>query len=332
MALSGSHGGSPSPDVCDVPAPSLSGPASALGSDGGSPSPDVCDVAAPSVITTVNDSSPSLITWDEASGTPAEQVKPAQVLASLAAGVRLFRSNDGRFFAQVPVGDRLEVFCLKSAGFRDWLIHGYLIYQPEPPSQVAIRRAIGMLEARARFDDDIPEVFIRTGRDGDGSAYFLDLGDASGRAIAIRDRGWIAVDRPDVHFRRPGGHGGWEPGTFLSTYTDNRKEATLTDLLDSPLGNALLQVASLIPEVSETPGKLHAKLTHIVGKKVAASADWPKTPGNFGNALRRLAPRLRLHGVSISFERRHEGRMIILKSERVPIAPAGDARAKTESS
>jgi hypothetical protein len=135
-------------------------------------------------------------------------VSPAQVLASLAAGVRLFRSNDGRFFAQVPVGDRLEVFGLKSAGFRDWLIRGYLIDQPAPPSEVAIRRAIGMLEARARFDADIPEVFIRTGRggDGEGSAYFLDLGDASGRAIAIRDRGWIAVDRPDVHFRRPGGH------------------------------------------------------------------------------------------------------------------------------
>ena len=63
---------------------------------------------------------------------------------------------------------------------------------------MAIRRAVGMLEARARFDADIPEVFIRTGRDGDGegSAYFVDLGDPSGRAIAIRDRGWLAVDRP----------------------------------------------------------------------------------------------------------------------------------------
>jgi hypothetical protein len=125
---------------------------------------------------------------------------------------------------------------------------------------------------------------------------------------------------------------GWEPGTFLSTYTDNRKEATLTDLLDSPLGNALLQIASVISEFSETPIKLYGKLTEIVGKKVAAWASWPKTAGNFGNELRRLAPQLRLHGVSISFERRHEGRMIILKSERVPIAPAGQARAKTESS
>jgi hypothetical protein len=84
-------------------------PASALGSHGGSPSRDGIDMAAPSVIATVDDSSPSLITSDEASGTPAEQVSPAQVLACLAAGARLFRSNDGRLFAQVPVGDRLEV-------------------------------------------------------------------------------------------------------------------------------------------------------------------------------------------------------------------------------
>jgi hypothetical protein len=117
-----------------VPAHSPSGAASALGSHGGSPSRDGIDVAVPSVITAVDDSSPCLITSDEASGTPAEQVSPDQVLASLAAGVRLFRSNDGRFFAQVPVGDRLEVFGLKSAGFRDWLIRGYLIDQPAPPS------------------------------------------------------------------------------------------------------------------------------------------------------------------------------------------------------
>ena len=36
-------------------------------------------------------------------------------------------------------------------------------------------------------------------------AYFLDLGDPSGRAVAIRDQGWSVVDRPGVHFRRPEG-------------------------------------------------------------------------------------------------------------------------------
>ena len=72
------------------------------------------------------------------------------------------------------------------------------------------------------------------------------------------------------------------------------------------------------------PLSLHAKLTEIVGKKVAASADWPKTSEKFGNELRRLAPQLRLHGMSVSFERRNEGRIITLTSERAPIEPPPD--------
>jgi hypothetical protein len=137
------------------------------------------------------------------------RAKPSsvQVLWRLASSVRLFRSADGRFCAQVPVGDRLEIYRLKSAAFCDWLIDRYLNYRSEPPSSWAICRVIGMLEARARFGTGIPEVFVRVGQAGDSgdSPYFLDLGDPSGRAIAIRDQGWRVVDRPDVHFRRPEG-------------------------------------------------------------------------------------------------------------------------------
>jgi hypothetical protein len=97
---------------------------------------------------------------------------------------------------------------VRQAGFRDWLIAGFLIYQPLPPSSWAIRRVVGMLEAKARFNTGIPDVFVRVGQDGDSgddgeSPYFLDLGDPSGRAISISDQGWCVVDRPAVHFRRP---------------------------------------------------------------------------------------------------------------------------------
>jgi hypothetical protein len=114
---------------------------------------------------------------------------------------------------------------------------------------------------------------------------------------------------------------GWGRETFLSTYTDNRKEATMTDLLNSPIASALLQVARRAPELSGAPGDLHAKLTEIAGKKVAASADWPKTTARFGQELRRLAPQLRLHGVNVSFERRHEGRIISLTSDHASTPP-----------
>ena len=105
------------------------------------------------------------------------------------------------------MGDRLEIFGLRSAAFRDWLIDGFLTDQPEPPSNWAIRRVIGMLEARARFSTGVPEVFVRVGQDGDAAepTYFIDLGDHTGRGVAIREKGWSIVDRPGIHFRRPKG-------------------------------------------------------------------------------------------------------------------------------
>ena len=87
---------------------------------------------------------------------------------------------------------------------RDLKLH--VSSQTEPPSSWAIRRVVGMLDAKARFTTGMPEVFVRVGQNGDGAdtAYFLDLGDRSGRAVAIRDQGWSVVDRPGVDFRRPG--------------------------------------------------------------------------------------------------------------------------------
>ena len=132
-----------------------------------------------------------------------------ETLLRLASSARLYRSADGRLHARVPVGDRYEIYGLNSSGFRNWLTEGYFLDRGEPPSQWAIRRVVSLLEARAQFDGGTPSVFIRVGRDQDAdgnvSAYFLDLGDPSGRAIKIRADGWTVVDRPDVHFRRPAG-------------------------------------------------------------------------------------------------------------------------------
>jgi hypothetical protein len=42
---------------------------------------------------------------------------------------------------------------------------------------------------------------------------------------------------------------------------------------------------------------------------------WPKTISMFGTELRRIAPQLRLHGISIGFERRGHDRIVTLKME-----------------
>ena len=62
---------------------------------------------------------------NETAGDLPEAEGTISVLLRLAAAARLYRSADGGIHVQVPVAGRNEIYGLKSAGFRDWLIDGY---------------------------------------------------------------------------------------------------------------------------------------------------------------------------------------------------------------
>ena len=130
-----------------------------------------------------------------------------QRLLRLAEGVRLFRADDGRLFARVPVGHRVEVHGLRSGAFRDWLIGEHFQEFGVLPPDGAIRRVIGALEAFARFGSGAPQVFIRVGGNSEmqEAGYYIDLGDVTGHAIHITAEGWSVCERPEVEFRRPDG-------------------------------------------------------------------------------------------------------------------------------
>jgi hypothetical protein len=137
---------------------------------------------------------------EESSGT-------LEILKRITASARLFRSIDGRAFAQVPVESRSEVYELRSAAFRDWLIGGYFRERQILPSEGFIRRLLGALEAFARFEGGTPPVFVRIGSDGESSnsRNYIDLGDQSGQAVEYSDAGWSIVEKPGVCFWRPDG-------------------------------------------------------------------------------------------------------------------------------
>jgi hypothetical protein len=67
---------------------------------------------------------------------------------------------------------------------------------------------------------------------------------------------------------------------------------------------------------------LYQAMSQIAGKKITAGARWPKSVHAFGNELRRIAPQVRLHGLSIKFERRSDGRLVILRSKGNPTSTA----------
>ena len=130
-----------------------------------------------------------------------------QRLLRLSGTARMFRAGDGRMFARVPVENRSETYGLKSGAFRNWLIDGHFRACGELPSDGAVRRVVGALEAFARCGGGGPSVFIRVGGDGksQGAGYYIDLSDSSDRAIEIGAGGWNVVEKPGVEFRRPDG-------------------------------------------------------------------------------------------------------------------------------
>ena len=106
---------------------------------------------------------------------------------------------------------------------------------------------------------------------------------------------------------------GWGAETFLSTYNTNRKEATEALLEDSLVATIMLTFVQKGINWSGTPHELYRTISKIGG--IAARSRWPKTVSLFGNELRRIAPQLRLHGLSVTFKRTRDARIVTLRSE-----------------
>jgi hypothetical protein len=110
---------------------------------------------------------------------------------------------------------------------------------------------------------------------------------------------------------------GWPEGSFVAAYRDNRQDATLTSLEDSVVAAALLSNAAWggLENWTLCASEMLSALARQVDPRVRASVRWPKTPRAFADELRRIAPQLRTVGISVTFTKAHEGRLITLHAE-----------------
>jgi hypothetical protein len=155
---------------------------------------------------------------------------------------------------------------------------------------------IGALEAFARFGGGAPAVFVRVAGDGksDGAAYITLTWEtqADGPSRSAREGGASSKRRAWI-FGGPNGscHCHCPAATVRSSYCGRTSNwyGTATELLQ--------------------------ELSKRVGKKVASSAGWPKSPGWLTNELRRIAPQLRINGLFVTFERIGGKRLIFVRNE-----------------
>jgi hypothetical protein len=141
------------------------------------------------------------ITQASQDGTPAP--KQADILISMSESTTLFRTPAGIGYADYDVNGHRETWPIRSAVFRRWLVHQFYKKQKSAPNNDALQQALATLEAKAHYEADERDVYIRVAELG-GKIY-LDLCDEAWRAVEIDAAGWRVITKPPVRFRRAPG-------------------------------------------------------------------------------------------------------------------------------
>jgi hypothetical protein len=127
----------------------------------------------------------------------------ADILIDLAQSAELFHTPDGTGFADLDINGHRETWPIRTKGFRRWLARRFFEATQGAPSSEALQSALNVIEAKAHFDAPERVVHIRVG--GLDDRLYLDLGDATWRAVEIDTMGWRVIDNPPVRFRRAAG-------------------------------------------------------------------------------------------------------------------------------
>jgi hypothetical protein len=127
----------------------------------------------------------------------------ADILIELAQSVELFHAPDGTGFADLEINGHRETWPIRAKGFRRWLARRFFEVTRGAPSSEALQSALNVIEAKAHFDAPERAIHIRIG--GLDGRLYLDLGDATWRAVEIDTTGWRVIETPPVRFRRAAG-------------------------------------------------------------------------------------------------------------------------------
>jgi hypothetical protein len=136
---------------------------------------------------------------NEALAVSAKQADQLIAIAKESAKFFHTPAPDRDAFAYLRVGDHYETMRVRGE-FRKWLRNAYFERNKLGCNSEALQTAVETLACMAEFSGEEAEVSIRVA--GHGGAIYIDLGDASWRAIEVTAKGWNIIATAPVHFRR----------------------------------------------------------------------------------------------------------------------------------
>lgn len=105
---------------------------------------------------------------------------------------------------------------------------------------------------------------------------------------------------------------GFTADDFMGAYRDNIEIGQSAGIESSPVGRAIQNFMDTRIDWAGTAADLHAALARSVDESTLRSHAWPRSPRGLSGAVRRLAPALRLAGISIATSRQATGRFLTL--------------------
>jgi putative DNA primase/helicase len=150
-------------------------------------------------------------------------------------------------------------------------------------------------------------------------------------AVAAGLRLWSEVRLPELermadftHWGEAVAQGvGWPPGAFVTAYRANRHAASSVSLEESLVAQALLELAKYHGPWKGTLTQFLELIAEWTGYHSSTTPGWPKTPSRAAVELRRIAPQLRMFGLSVTFDRSFKtGRIVTF----TPTDASGKAR------
>ena len=126
------------------------------------------------------------------------------ILSILTDHVEVFHTSDGTPYATIAInGKHEETWAVHSTYFQNYLARCFYQSEQNAMKTQALKEAINLIEAIARFEGGELPVFTRVA-ESDGNIY-LDLGDPAWQVVEITPSGWSIVSHPPVRFRRGSG-------------------------------------------------------------------------------------------------------------------------------
>lgn len=112
----------------------------------------------------------------------------------------LFHNEHKDPYLYIPVEDHFEVWQCRSNQLKRWLARQFWITHAKAPNPQAMRSAMNVIEAKSCFDGPMMKLHNRVAwHEG---AIWVDLTDATWRAVKITSDGWTVEARPPILFER----------------------------------------------------------------------------------------------------------------------------------